>query len=549
MTLAPACFAFKWDGAAAAVVLFAIPLAVLITTLTLWLYRKAVERSMRASAGERVPADSPLAPQASAVPPLQISVSGEGGPPATARMQESRAAMRELSRAYALAGFAQSLVVTVLWFVLNDVEFRPARSLIAWLPYAWPIVLGLMLTATTTRRQRYAMIGGYFAILLIADAGAEVAGLRYKPGFGELFLLWASVMAPPTLVIALLSNRAWRSVGLFALFLGVALSLSYQLGFQALACLALSTRSSVLFGSFDYLLWSLVLACFASAAWILARVARRYEARRTSDQMLVLDSWWLLVTLFAVLFQLGTSGLTAFTIIFAFVAYKAVLHIALPRLASSSAAGTPQSLLLLRVFGYTRRTRTLIDQVGQFWRHNGPINMIGGADLAASLIEPDELAQFWTGGLRRRFIANAADLQSRLQAIDSRRDPDGRYRINEFFCHDDTWQAVVRGLAQRSEAVLMDLRSFGRKNRGCEFELGLLLHEVPLARIVLLIDSSTRREDLEPLLQSVWSRLPDTSPNHGLRFPALQLMQAADESATFERVMSRLFACAERGDA
>ena len=199
------------------------------------------------------------------------------------------------------------------------------------------------------------------------------------------------------------------------------------------------------------------------------------------------------------------------------------------------------------MFGYTRRTRALIDQVGQLWRHNGPIDMIGGTDLATALIEPDELAQFWTGRLRGSFIGNAADLQSRLRALDDRPDPDGRYRINEFFCHDNTWQATVRALARRSTAVLMDLRSFGRQNRGCEFELSLLLHEVPLARIVLLIDGSTRREDLEPLLRSAWSALPDTSPNRSLQFPTLQLLQAGDERGTLERVMSRLFASAEAG--
>jgi multisubunit Na+/H+ antiporter MnhF subunit len=357
-------------------------------------------------------------------------------------------------------------------------------------------------------------------------------------------MLWAVVMGPPTLTVALLGNRAWRAVGLFALFLGVVLSGSYQLGFQALGCLTLSTRSSVLLAGFHYLLWAFVLACFALAAWLLARIVRQYQARSTSDQMLALDGLWLLVTVFVILFQLGPSGLSAFAFLLAFAAYKAALWVALPRLAYPAAAEPPQPLLLLRVFGYTRRTRTLIDQVGQVWRHNGPIDMIGGTDLAAALIEPDELAQFWTGRLRRSFIADADDLRLRMQALDDRRDPDGRYRINEFFCHDNTWQATVRTLARRSRAVLMDLRGFGRQNRGCEFELGLLLHEVPLARIVLLIDASTRRADLEALLQSVWSRLPEVSPNRKLQRPALQLLQAGEESGTLERLMSRLFASA-----
>ncbi|MGK2915924.1 MAG: hypothetical protein ACSLE5_16000 [Porticoccaceae bacterium] len=55
MKLAPEC-TFAWDGAALSIVVFAIPLAILATTLTIFLYRKSVERAMRFSAGEIVAA-------------------------------------------------------------------------------------------------------------------------------------------------------------------------------------------------------------------------------------------------------------------------------------------------------------------------------------------------------------------------------------------------------------------------------------------------------------------------------------------------------------
>lgn len=76
---------------------------------------------------------------------------------------------------------------------------------------------------------------------------------------------------------------------------------------------------------------------------------------------------------------------------------------------------------MLRVFGYTRRTRGLADQVGQAWRHVGPIDMIGGTDLASAQIEPDELMSFWSGRPRQAFIANDADLERRLAARDEGR--------------------------------------------------------------------------------------------------------------------------------
>ena len=351
----------KWDGASLVVVLVAILIAVPATAVTLWLYRRAVARAMRASAGERLAAD--LASDAAAAPvaPLQISAGGDELP-VTPSMAASRSAMRGLSGAYALAGFVHSVVTTALWFVLNDVDFRPFRVLLVWLPFAWPVVLGVMLTATTTRAQRYTLTVGYFLVLLMADAGAEVFGLRYQPGFGELFVYWAAVMGLPTLIIALLGNRAWRSVGLVALFLGLAISASLLFGFQALGCLTLTTRSEFLLTTFHYLLAALVLgSVLLAGSWL----KRSYQAKRMSDQMLVLDGWWLLVTLLQLLFELGPSGLFATAFLLSYVAYKVVLRTALPRVASASSRGSPPSLLLLRVFGYTRRTRGLIDQVGQ----------------------------------------------------------------------------------------------------------------------------------------------------------------------------------------
>jgi hypothetical protein len=260
--------------------------------------------------------------------------------------------------------------------------------------------------------------------------------------------------------------------------------------------------------------------------------------------MLMLDSWWLLVTALEILFQMGSSGFASFSFLLAFAGYRIALQQCLQRSGQGDQPGTPRPMLLLRVFGHTARARALADQVGQTWRHAGPINMIGGTDLATALLEPDELMAFWSGRLRQGFVASSADLENRIQRLDERRDPDGRYRINEFFCHDNTWRATVRALAQRSAVVLMDLRGFGKENRGCEFELAMLLGEVPLARVVLLVDGSTRTEDLKTLLHSVWNTLPIASPNREVAAPVLHLFHVEDSSKALQPLLTRLFAAA-----
>jgi len=444
--------------------------------------------------------------------------------------------------AYVLAGLVHATLATAILFWLNGLEFKLFRTLSVWTVFAWPVVAVLMMTATATRRHQVMLVGAYFAFLLMLEIIAEAFHLRFQPGFGELFLLWAIIMGPPTGVIVLLANRAWRSVGLTALFVSIVVMAAAQLGFMLIGCTVLSTGNVALFASRHYVLLAVILACGALVWLLLRRAARRYQTKQASDQMFTLDSWWLLITALEILFEMGSSGVGSFWFLLAFVGYKLALNLSLRRFDLAGQPGQPHAMLLLRVFGHAERARTLADQVGQTWRHAGPINMIGGTDLATALLEPDELMAFWSGKLRQGFVVSPNDLETRLQNLDEQRDPDGRYRINEFFCHDNTWRATVRALAQRSAVVLMDLRGFGKENRGCEFELAMLLGEVPLARVVLLVDRTTHTEDLKSLLGSLWDQLPCVSPNRDLAQPILQLFQVEDSSKALRPLLTRLFA-------
>jgi hypothetical protein len=95
-----------------------------------------------------------------------------------------------------------------------------------------------------------------------------------------------------------------------------------------------------------------------------------------------------------------------------------------------------------------------------------------------------------------------------------------------------------------SHVVLMDLRGFGSQNRGCEFELGLLLREIPLTKVVLLVDRTTRIEDLRGLLQSLWNRLPVSSPNFTATDPVLHLFHVEDGNQALQPLLKRLYTAA-----
>jgi nucleoside 2-deoxyribosyltransferase len=79
----------------------------------------------------------------------------------------------------------------------------------------------------------------------------------------------------------------------------------------------------------------------------------------------------------------------------------------------------------------------------------------------------------------------------RIAAFDLAPDLDGRYRVNECYCHDTTWQDALHALVRQSDVVLMDLRGFQAHNAGCSYELGTLAKAAQALRVVVLADGQT----------------------------------------------------------
>jgi hypothetical protein len=149
--------------------------------------------------------------------------------------------------------------------------------------------------------------------------------------------------------------------------------------------------------------------------------------------------------------------------------------------------------------------------------------MIAGPDLAKSTVEPHEFLDFLAGRLQRRFIDGPDTLEQRLREIDQRRDVDGRFRIGGFFCHNDTWQMVLRRLVKDSDVVLMDLRGFSQSNRGCVFEINELLDVVLLRQIVFVADRTTDESFLAQVFADAWASVTKASPNWNDPAPRVRL--------------------------
>ena len=187
-------------------------------------------------------------------------------------------------------------------------------------------------------------------------------------------------------------------------------------------------------------------------------------------------------------------------------------------------------LLLLRVFSLAGRSESLFDALSKVWRPRGPMAMIAGPDLATSAIEPHEFLDYIGGRLDRAYVQSSHDLEQRIASLDRRRDPDGRFRVNEFFCRSDTWKQTMASLSNQCDAILMDLRSFSATNQGCLFKLEQLVHHVPLQKVLLLVDDTTDNAFLEEQLQEIWSRLDAGSPNRDVEDACARVYHGGDNS-------------------
>jgi hypothetical protein len=276
----------------------------------------------------------------------------------------------------------------------------------------------------------------------------------------------------------------------------------------------------------------------ALAAWaVVTWLAGAYRRRRASDQMVTLDVMMLIFVVYLFAFLAIGLGLGPENQLYgllwgaiglaSFAGYKLWTRWRLRSWRQKRPAANPRTLLLLRVFGFDRRTQRLLEDVGERWRYLGPIRLISGPDLAYAALQPHEFFDFLNGRLSRAFVKNRKDLEGRLTEGTLVPDPDGRFRVEEFFCHDDTWRMTVSRLAPDSDAILMDLRGFSPANHGCIFEIKQLLASVPLSRVVFLADASTDVPFLETTLRHTWQTMPADSPNAGPGWHRAHILKAS----------------------
>ncbi len=469
---------------------YAVVITLLLSPLLLWQFRRLVARWMEH--GEASPA-SPAAMEAmeaepGSPPPLRwqrvTSVQAPKRLPWRAGLSATPAAVWRIVAGYAVAGLWVAGVLTVCF---ASVYARHASAIVLTTVFL-VFLLPLLATVLTLLCLRPALRVAAFFL-----AGAALYGLLGDRRDLALTLFTTFALFP-LLVLGIFGLRFWRGVAPMVLVVSLASSL-----------LAVAMVQYVVKGFGLETAWPWRVAGFAVGAWVGYLAVRglqtAYEQRRFSDLELFVDSWWLVyllmqTTIFLIMGQHAGHVL----VLASFVPFVILRRLVWKSMAVPGADQPPRALLLLRVFAADRRMQALFEGLEARWRHVGPIRMIAGWDLALRNIGPADFVAFLGGRLRRLFVRDPRDLAARLASLADERDVDGRYRVGHFWCHADTWQPTMRALADRCQAVLMDLRGFTRNRDGCRYELLHLARHARSLPVLLLVDSAKAYDELRALV-------------------------------------------------
>ena len=449
-----------------------------------WRYRVAMRRLMSAPLALAGRAGPRLATPPRPATPLP--------PPEPVTAADNRRAGGRLS--LLLIGLsclmALSSATLQLAFALEDTPFAVKRVAVIALVQLWPVIPALGLLWRWSRLRVLAVLLGWCVFCFFVMLWRSI-----EPRPTELLLFLLIEIGPTLVLVALLCmGNITRAIAPWLLPVFIGLVWASMAGLDVLALLV-ERRSPWLMALLPALGARTVMLAFALLPWLLAawplwRLGRAlglaYARKQLSELMVLFTAVWAVSLLFQAVSAASRLGLGGAMMLLPLLWIPLVMAFA-----RRTAGGRPPTLLVLRVFQHDAQVQALFDYVVERWRLSGNTVLIAGTDLMVRTLDADDIFTFLDGGLAQRFIERAADVPPRLAAFDLQPDVDGRYRVNECYCHDTTWQDALAALVQSSDVVLMDLRSFQAHNAGCRHELNVLARAAQLARVVVLTDGQT----------------------------------------------------------
>ena len=553
-------------AAVVTLMLLASVLTVIASTILLWRYRRAVARLMAAQGetahrnGGLAPAglDSSAAPESSPIVPSDAAALRREATAADPLYRLAYLQPWRHSLEYAVPGALFALLMGFsAFFAFSQTEFtflraavHPLQFLFMFWTFVWPAVLTINIVAAPGSRKQCAIVLCYLAVLALlsgflilipTESPLQVGNVMVAAWSGEtptrLASKWTLFNLAPTLLLVVFRSRRVRAVAPLVLSFMTVLSaglltlitaafLYQDLSVAVIAFAAETFKVRVVTALAGYFLLLAAVACILSGliGWsLLLWIRKGYRRKAVSDQSLAIDTVWLVFGLFyaQILAFAGPGWLLSLLPAFFFFKIAASVTNKQAPLRKHSHRFEP-ALLVLRVFAIGKPSEILFDEITKRWRYIGNVRLIAGTDLAFSTVAPHQFLAFVSGKLSQLFIRDGTAVDRGLAEMDTWRDRDGRFRLNDFFCHADTWQSVLVRLVRSTDVVLMDLRSFSATSSGCVFEIKELLNTVPLPRLVFVVDGTTDNAFLRKTVEETLGELRPESPNLGAAWAAFQ---------------------------
>ena len=522
-----------------------------VAMLVLWRYRVAVLDGMRTTGGASLPVPPPSGADqmSSAIEAARARLASPPGP--TTALAWEKSARRRLGAVYLLSVGLAALVLSLVYFRQGDMRLS-LSSLVAEVSITLSAAVPMIAVTLATpfwRALRY-----WLLLLVVGAVAAMLLGLVQRAMLGKAPTLQVLTLAgyfaglaatqlwEPFLLLLATGAKKLRGVApiTFAglLVFGLAPLVGSKLT-QAIAATESGGAWMLRLGlNGVFVLVALPVAYLAW--WRLRSLAEAYEKKRFSDAQLLARTWWLMFVAVTGIELISVAPNPLWSFVGCAVAYAMFAPLnqfCLARAGLERDRPVPRTLLVLRVFGYQSRTERLFDRVVARWRLFGPVTMIAAPDVIARTVDPAEFLGFVSGRVADSFVRSQPDLDARLKNLDLAPDPDGRYRMSEFCCQDDTWQATVVALMQRADAVIMDVRGVTVERRGCEYELQQLAARLSPGKVVLITDQTT---DQGVIVQATAGRSAE------MRLVTVERNSVVETNRLFESLLEAAFPPAGR---
>lgn len=180
----------------------------------------------------------------------------------------------------------------------------------------------------------------------------------------------------------------------------------------------------------------------------------------------------------------------------------------------------PYHLLALRVFSASN-IGNFIDLIDK-WKYFGSRSQLDGPDTVGHKVK--DVINYFRGKIQDSIVSDDAQLEKTLNSFKYGANKSLRFGVNDMQCTNATWKKAIQAMFKKADVVVMDMSAISQQNKGIAYELGKVINEFPLQRVVMLIDHNTDESALNELLTQVCSNIAETSPNYGQGLITINLL-------------------------